>query len=244
MLKFIERILRSKLSVLILLQTFVFCSSPPKGRSGERANTLLKKLYESTNIDSWEKTNAVSFVWEGNAKRAYFWDKKRGLIETKWEDTHVQFFHKGLKGIVYQTGKLLEDSQKIRATIHQAYEYFVNDTFWLNPVFHLDSPGAEKKYVSKNQLLVYYSKGGVTPGDSYLFTLDQNFLIENMKMWVSILPIKGISVDFTNYIETETGVKLALDHEMLFLNIRIQNVRMYENYPVKTKEDVFSRLLN
>ena len=234
--------LNAVLVALILLQAILFCASPPKGVSGEITNTLLDKVYQATNMESWRKnTEAVSFTWDAIGKHTYFWDKKRGLIEVSWDDLRVKFFKKNLQGIVYKENNLIQDNKKKKRIIYKAYKYFVNDSFWLNPIFHLDSPGLKTEYIDNNQLLVHFSEGGITPGDSYLFVLDENYLIDRMKMWVSVFPVKGISVDFENYIVTETGVKLALDHKTMFLNVSIKDLKMYSKYPFKG-QDRFSEL--
>ncbi len=49
-----------------------------------------------------------------------------------------------------------------------------------------------KTKTNKDALLVTYTSGGTTPGDSYLWHLDASGKPESYQMWVSILPIGGL----------------------------------------------------
>ncbi len=230
--------------VLFIFFSIFFCSDPPAGATGELAEKLTLRLYKSTNIESWRETAAISFSWIGTGERHYLWDKSRKLVEVRWDDLVVQYAQRQpYQGIVFVKKKQVKELKKVKEYINKALKYFVNDAFWLNPVFHIDSPGAQKYSVSHNELLIHFSRGGVTPGDSYLFKLSKNGLVKEMKMWVSILPIKGMSVQFLNYITSKTGVTLALDHKLLFFNIKIKNMVMYDEYPLESSGDTFNASL-
>ena len=228
----------------VFLLLCLSCSSPPEGVAGVPAKYLKEKIYKATNIEAWKKTSAVAFTWDGIGEHHYLWDRKRKLVEVSWDDMIIQYRQdKAYKGIVYIKKQRITDPPKIQKYIKKARKYFVNDAFWLNPIFHIDSPGTQEYKVSEKKLLVHFSSGGFTPGDSYLFTLKENGLVEKMNMWVNVLPIKGIEVGFENYITSQTEVRLALDHKVGFLNIQIKNLIMYKEYPPKKKKDPFQELL-
>ena len=223
--------------VLCISAAMAYCSKPPAGKAGIQAEALKERMVQAAGFRQWQKTAAVSFRF--SKKHDIFWDKGRGLVEVKWGDNQVQFEKKSLKGIAFVENKKAMNQGEL---IKKAYSYFVNDTFWLNPAYHLNSPGAMAYLVSANQLLVKYKSGGVTPGDSYLFTLDSQNRIDKMKMWVSIIPIKGIEADFQDYVKTATGVEIATSHKAYFLNIRLDDLKMYATYPGKNP-DRFAPLL-
>jgi hypothetical protein len=66
-----------------------------------------------------------------------------------------------------------------------------------------------------------------------------------MRMWVSILPIKGVRAVFSNYVKTQTGVRIALNHEVASLaSVNLSDVVMYAQYPEKGGADRFQGLLD
>jgi hypothetical protein len=65
-----------------------------------------------------------------------------------------------------------------------------------------------------------------------------------MRMWVSILPIKGVRAVFSNYITSQTGVRVALNHEIASLaSVNLSDLVMYAQYPEKGGIDRFQGLL-
>ena len=74
-------------------------------------------------------------------------------------------------------------------------------------------------------LLVTYISGGNTPGDSYLWQLDEQGIPISFKMWVQIIPVHGISASWEQWITTESGAKLAGFHKLLFLDIIISSIQ-------------------
>jgi hypothetical protein len=118
----------------------------------------------------------------------------------------------------------------------------VNDAFWLNPLFHIRSPGAQLSLVKPGVLKVHYPTGGVTPGDSYVFYADESGLVKSMRLWVSSLPLKGVGAAFLDYKVTETGVRNPQRYDFL-VTIEIGDLRMHTEYPVKGAADPFARLV-
>ena len=77
----------------------------------------------------------------------------------------------------------------------------------------------------KKLLLVTYISGGTTPGDSYLWHLDESGNPSSFQMWVSILPIKGLEASWQGWITTESGAKFPTFHKLLFLGIEMGDVK-------------------
>ena len=114
--------------------------------------------------------------------------------------------------------------------IDKAISYFNNDSFWLVAPYKVFDSGTERRLVdlknsSNKGLLITYTKGGTTPGDSYLWILDENGMPNSFKMWTSILPIKGLESSWSNWTTTESGAKLPTFHNIFFLRIDITNIK-------------------
>ena len=242
--------------ILCLVLNSLFCSKNlPVGVKSEKAEQLYKKVIDASAYDMWQKDiAAVGFIWHAqfildkvSIVHHFFWDKKRGFVEVSWDNIKVQFDKKNLKNtVVFIDKKVITDTKKIKDLTYEAYSFFINDSFWLNPLFTINSPDSEKLYVSDRELLVTFNKGGVTPGDSYLFSLDESYRINSMKMWVSTIPIKGIKVTFEDYILLKKKIPFSTQHSLLGINklITLDKVKVYKKYPnKKEKKDRFVSLV-
>ena len=113
--------------------------------------------------------------------------------------------------------------------IHKAEAYFNNDSFWLVAPYKVFDSGVERRLViteeGQETLLVTYTSGGTTPGDSYLWHLDTNGKPISYQMWVSILPIDGLEASWEGWITTESGAQLPTFHKLLFLSLNMGDVK-------------------
>ena len=111
---------------------------------------------------------------------------------------------------------------------YQAYKYFINDSFWLVAPFKVRDAGVTRSTVSLEDgrgLLVSYSMGGVTPGDSYLWILDDNGFPKAWKLWTSNVPIGGLSFGWGGWVEKE-GVWFSTFHPSAILDLEITNLEV------------------
>ena len=119
------------------------------------------------------------------------------------------------QGPVKKAGVLLSGAAAAKAA-KTAYAMFCNDGFWLTAPFKLTDPGARRTLVTlpdgRKGLKVTYDSGGVTPGDSFVWILDEKGIPSTFKMWVSILPIGGIEASWEQWVELPTGAKLSTFH--------------------------------
>ena len=133
--------------------------------------------------------------------------------------------------------------------MQKAYTLFTNDAFWLNAFTQFYNGSTELRIVETNEgdsgLLVTYFNGGLTPGDSYLWTVDANGLPDSWQMWVSILPLGGLEVSWEDWITLPNGAKVAQSHRIGPLNIKISNVKVFQSWAEGGyKEDPFLAIID
>jgi hypothetical protein len=216
------------------------CSSLPKGQTGEAAEKLTQRILAAADYEKWKATTAVTFLFRGDDR--IFWDKKRKLVEVLFKKNLVQFSEVTGKSLCFEgERRLFDECGELTAA---AVKRFYNHTYWLNPAFHIDTPNAVRAIAEENKLLVTFNSGGATPGDSYLFTTDEEGKLSEMRMWVSTLPLKGAKATFGNYQTTATGVRVALDHKVASLaSVNLSELQMFATYPEAGRPDRFQGLL-
>ncbi|MEM7135563.1 MAG: hypothetical protein AAF500_03240 [Myxococcota bacterium] len=202
-------------AVVLLMGVAFFASEPrPTGSPGPDAEALATKMEKAINKEAWDRTGAVR--WSFFEQHHYVWDRVRRVVEVQWGETRVLLRTDDKTGLAWgKDGAITgEDAD---AALERAYKFWINDSFWLNPVAKLRDPGVTLSTVTEADgqegLLVSYSSGGVTPGDAYLWNVDPDGLPVRWRMWVSIIPIGGISVTWENWVELSTGALVATEHE-------------------------------
>jgi hypothetical protein len=98
--------------------------------------------------------------------------------------------------------------------IQKSWEFWCNDMYWLVAPFKIRDPGTTLSLTPDKKLVVTYESGGVTPGDSYVWTLDASYVPQSYEMYVKIIPVKGLSATLENWISLPTGTKLASTHNI------------------------------
>jgi hypothetical protein len=204
----------------------VFNQPLPSGEKGQEADSLARKMVDAVGGSSLDST--LFLKWSFTENHHYIWDRKRNLVEVLWDDKRVMLnLDEWSRGIAYDGIKVAsgDDLDKLRG---KAWEYFCNDSFWLIAPTKIFEDGIERSIVTQEDgsksLLVSYSTGGVTPGDSYLWHLDENGLPRSYQMWVSIIPIGGVEASWEQWETLKTGLKVPTLHEIGPLKIPITNV--------------------
>lgn len=199
----------------------------PTGVQGEQADILATKMLNALDHKAYKNTNYIEWTFEN--RHHYKWKKEENSCNVYWKN--------------YKVDLNLLDQNKSKAYIHnfevegeqgnklikKAVKYFNNDSFWLVAPFKVFDDGTERRLVKQEDgsqaLLVTYTSGGTTPGDSYLWLLDENFKPTSFKMWTSILPIDGLEASWNHWTTTESGAQLPTFHKLLFLGIELQDVK-------------------
>jgi len=225
-----KRVLNISLSVLgivavIAISVVIIASKPlPEGQEGEKAEALTDKMLSEVNLPAWESIRYLR--WKFRGERSYVWDRWYNLAEICYADKRVLINLNTLEGKVWDGGNQIEGADK-REELQRAWEYWCNDSFWLNPFIKVRDEGVTRAFVELDNgndgLLITFSQGGVTPGDSYLFELNEQGLPLSWRMWVSILPVKGLQFEIIEWQDTD-GANIAVKHQIGSYEIEIEDV--------------------
>lgn len=212
----------TSLVVLVVLAGVILHESRPVGVAGPQAEALAKKMLRAVDAAAWDSTEVLS--WNFADQNQHLWDKKRHYARVRWGSYEVLVDLNEIVGIARKNGEIVtgKASQKL---VQKAWHRWANDSFWLNPVVKAFDPGTERSIVSLEDggegLLVTYTTGGATPGDSYLWILDDNGRPTYWKMWVNIIPIGGLQLSWEDWITLSSGAQVATLHQGLFaLNLK------------------------
>ncbi len=201
---------------MLILGLFVFYliknESLPQGTDGPEADNLALEMMESLNKSAWDTTSEVSWTFKGI--HHYEWNRTENSVLVKWDENEVLLSTINQTGVVIHPEKIREEGKE--KLIKQAFDYFNNDSFWLCAPFKAFDPGTERSLVTfkdgREGLKITYTSGGSTPGDSYVWILDDNHKPKSVKMWVSILPLGGMEFTWENYLTLKSGAMIAQDH--------------------------------
>lgn len=222
-----KRILGISLLLLIGIVVagyFILDKKLPEGRDPAAADALARKMLEAVNDSAWQATGAVTWTFMGSNE--HLWDRERNLARVHWNKYEVLIDLNKVEGVAWVNGERVEGKRKDKL-VKKAWKYWVNDSFWLNPVSKLFDEGTTRYLVDlkygRTGLMVTYSTGGNTPGDSYVWLLDENYRPVAWKMWVSIIPIGGLKVPWTRWTTTETGAVICTLHDSI-IDLKLTDV--------------------
>ncbi|MFB9058150.1 hypothetical protein ACFFU9_15505 [Mariniflexile ostreae] len=206
---------------------FKYNEDLPVGTSGEQADSLAQSMLESLDYEAYKNTNYLE--WTFKNRRHYKWHKNKNTCTVYWKDYKATLDlnnHKESKAYVHN---FKAEGQKRIELIDTALEYFNNDSFWVVAPYKIFDSGVKRTLVKDNYgndaLLVTYTQGGTTPGDSYLWQFDTNGRPKSFKMWVSILPIGGLEASWNDWETTESGAWLPTLHRFLFMGLQISHIK-------------------
>ena len=232
----IKRILKIIAGIIIFLTLpsllffgfiyFKYNEDLPVGQQGVEADLLAHKMLDALNHNAYDTTNYIEWTFRG--KNHYKWYRTDNLCEVNWKHFKVNLdLNTPSNSKVYVADQLYEGIEK-QKYIDKALANFNNDSFWLVAPYKVFDGGVERRIVktedNKTALLVTYTSGGTTPGDSYLWHLDNQGKPIAYQMWVDILPIGGLEASWNNWTTTKSGAQLPTTHQLLFLDLDMGNV--------------------
>jgi len=161
----------------------------PSGAEGDLAERITDEMLTALNKPAYDSITYIEFTYVG--KHHIKWDKEKNSVNVSWGEQDIYL-------------DLNQNKESYSLLEYKAYEYFVNDTFWLIAPFKVRDNGVVRKYVDIKEgrgLLVTYTSGGVTPGDSYLWILDENGFPKAWRLWTSNVPVGGLELSWDGWIK-------------------------------------------
>ncbi|MEO9501339.1 MAG: hypothetical protein ABJN73_13140 [Nonlabens ulvanivorans] len=226
LLKIVLGILALLLVVFIVLK-IVFNDDVPQGEKGAAADELGYAILESINNKDFTQVKEIHWTFRGVNK--YVWKVQQNAVDVYWEDYKVAYATQypqisfAWKGDQKLSGKELEDA------IAYASKNFNNDSFWVVAPYKIFDIGTERELIEedgKRKLLVRYKSGGSTPGDVYLWEVDENNVPIAFKMWVSIIPFDGIEAKWSDWKMTDGGFPLPTTRSLYGIEIPVTDVKV------------------
>ena len=222
-------VVAASILVISFLAYLVLNEKLPEGKKSIEADRLAEKMLEAIKHKNYLNTRYLE--WSFMNQHHYKWDKKRQIVTIQWDKYIVDLNIQNPKeSTVLLNNTAITTNSKV-AIIKKAEAYFNNDSFWLIAPHKIFDTGTERSIVeledNSKALLVHYNSGGNTPGDSYLWILDENGLPKSFKLWVSILPIGGLEATWEGWEKTENGATLSTIHKILIGSININNVKAF-----------------
>ena len=202
------------LLVVVLVGCLKLASDPrPVGSPGEEAEQRANTFETAMGLDAWARTGAVTWTFAG--RNTHLWDRERGLARVEMGNTLALVDLGKVDGRAYRNGEELQGDARL-AAIKKAYAAWINDSFWLNPLAKLRDEGVTRTAVDwegEKGLGISYGSGGLTPGDMYLWLPGGPDGLPGMwRMWVSIIPVGGLSTTWEGWVTLSTGVHISTTH--------------------------------
>ncbi|WP_046745607.1 hypothetical protein [Kordia zhangzhouensis] len=232
LLKITGKILLALIVILVLLFGYVYIkyNEPlPKGVESAEADALANKMLTALNYEAFQNTRYLSWTFPGGHK--YIWDKDQYKVNVSWDEIQVTLDLKTPNNsTVTVEGKNIEPNKK-KAYIQTALSYFHNDSFWLVAPYKVFDSNTSRSIATneagKKGLLITYNAGGTTPGDSYLWFLDENGRPTGYQMWVNIIPIGGLYASWEDWKKMESGIQLSSTHKLFILDLNLENIKAW-----------------
>ncbi|HAF77581.1 MAG TPA: hypothetical protein DCG42_09695 [Maribacter sp.] len=198
----------------------------PTGESGPEADALAYRMLDALNYKNYNNTNVLEWSFRGD--HHYKWDRRKEIVSVSWDDitVHLDLITPSSSKATINNSSASYD--KTMDLIEKAQSYFNNDSFWLVAPFKVFDHGTERYLVDledgSEALLVTYTQGGDTPGDSYMWIIEPSGKPKSFKLWTKIIPIGGVEATWQDWTKTESGVFLPTLHKLGPLSISMGEV--------------------
>ncbi|MGY8916492.1 MAG: hypothetical protein ACKVJF_15580 [Flavobacteriales bacterium] len=221
------------LFTLIIVVLFIIYNKPfPEilKDSGPEADEMAIKMQRALHYDEFKNSHFIEWSFQ-NGNNTYFWNKQKHIVTVKWDEILVILDLKRPKLSKVTKGKIETRGTLKDKLIAKATKNFNNDSFWLAAPFKLFDSGTERRLVQLEDgskgLLVTYTSGGNTPGDSYLWKINETGFPESYQMWVSIIPIGGLEATWDGWEKMDSGTYLPTTHKIGPLTLSMGDVKAY-----------------
>ncbi|MEE9372131.1 MAG: hypothetical protein V3V00_03680 [Saprospiraceae bacterium] len=220
-MKYIKSILKILLGIIVLLTLVffvvktIYSKDLPQGQKGPEADQMAQKMLKAINFNAFDTLPYMQ--WSFRGEHHFVYNKANNTARISWDDNEVHLKMDEIKGVAKVNGQEVTDDLADKL-VQKAWSHWCNDSFWFNAPSKVFDTGTERSIVTNGDgsksLLVTYSGGGVTPGDSYLWHLDEDGLPNCYQMWTKIIPIGGISSSWDNWVELPNGAKISSFHNI------------------------------
>lgn len=210
------------LIVIVTILGFIISEDLPKGKQGREADELAQTILEELNYEAFKETKIISWTFAGI--HSYEWHKHEDYVIVSSDDYKVK-----LDLTDYDKSEIISSIDTDSETlIDICIKNFNNDSFWLVAPYKIMEENVERRMVNDNgdkALLVTYTSGGTTPGDSYLWKVDENNKPTSFKMWVSIIPIGGLEAKWKDWEETQSKAIFSTKKTVFGVAIEILDLK-------------------
>jgi len=187
----------------------------PDGTGGAPADKLAQEVMDGLGKDAFDRIPYLK--WEFfRAGQKYLWDKKENKALIEWGDNKVLMDLDAQTGVSY-TGSKQQEGEAHNKLMQKAWSNWCNDSFWMIAPYKLLDPGTTREIIKledgRTGLKVSYNSGGVTPGDAYLWELDDNNRPTGYKMWTQIIPLQGMYASWEGW-QDHMGATLSTVHKL------------------------------
>lgn len=206
---------------------FKYDEDLPIGNQGVEADALAQNMLDALNYKAFKNTAYIE--WTFRNKNHYKWYKSEGICLVIWEEYKVSLNLQDFDQSQAFVHNFEVHNEQARDLIKIAIDQYNNDSFWLIAPYKIFEKGVERRLVKAAgggaDLLVTFTSGGTTPGDSYLWSLEKSGMPKQFKMWTSKVPFKGLEATWNDWTTTESGALLPTHHKVLFVTIDMGEVK-------------------
>ena len=176
------------------------------------ADKFGEKILARIKHDAYKTTNAIE--WSFGGRRHFKWNKKDHIVDVSWDTIRVNLFPaEREKSTVFFNDKKQEKADP--KLVKRAWDIFNNDNFWLVAPHKIFDDGVIRNLIKvdgKDALQVTYTKGGTTPGDSYIWLVDDSYLPIKFLMTVPSMNMKQVPASWDEWFTTKSGTLLPKNH--------------------------------
>lgn len=222
------------LTAILFAIGFIFLKSQsmdlPKGTDPAGADAVAQSMLEALNKPAFDTIPYMK--WNFAGRNQYVWDKANNTARVTMSEGNDVV----LLDMTEVAGKAFQNGVEITGIsandlVQTAWANWCNDSFWMIAPFKVFDKGTTRTLVDLDEkdgdgrgLLVTYESGGVTPGDSYLWILDEHNIPVAYRMWVSNIPLAGARSSWGNWKTLYNGAMVSLEHDLGILQVKLTDV--------------------